>query len=172
MELKRRLLWAGIGATALAIGMFVSGGFANSARPLTNGLRGPMLAGGMMSGGWGSMAAMHGSMMGGGGTEQVPNTPPASDAERVEKVLTIKEWAITPADFQVEKGKHLVLTIRNDGAVPHNFAIPKLGVRLINIAPGSNRIVELNLDQAGTFNYLCDLPGHDQLGQRGTLSVS
>lgn len=84
---------------------------------------------------------------------------------------SIQEWKISPATLTVESGKRLVLTVRNDGTIPHNFAVPGLGVRLIGLAPGDTRQVELNADQPGTYQFLCDIGGHAEAGQRGTLTI-
>ena len=131
----------------------------------------------MMGGAYGHGPAMMGrgygpGMMGFGGGELVPQAPANPTAARIAGSVSIREWAMQPETVQVSQGKRLVLTVRNDGTMPHNFAIPDLGVRLVGIAPGSSRTVELNVDKAGSFAFFCDLPGHPQLGQRGTLSVS
>lgn len=123
------------------------------------------------------MAGMHAAMWGGygpwgsGGTDQVPDAPAKPDAEKVDVTATVTEWKIEPAEIKVEAGKRLVLTVKNEGTVPHNFAIPELDLRLAGIAPGASRTVELNADEPGTYEFLCDIPGHAQLGQRGTLKV-
>ncbi|BDG61113.1 cupredoxin domain-containing protein [Caldinitratiruptor microaerophilus] len=123
------------------------------------------------------MAGMHAAMWGGygpwgsGGTDQVPDAPAQPGAAKVEVTATITEWKIEPAEIEVEAGKRLVLTVKNEGTVPHNFAIPELNLRLVGIAPGASRTVELNADEPGTYEFLCDIPGHAQLGQRGTLKV-
>lgn len=126
--------------------------------------RGPRGYGGMMG---------QGGMMGGwtGGKEQLPDAPARPDAERAQLAVSIQEWKMSPAALTVESGKRLVLTVRNDGTMPHNFAIPGLGVRLVGLAPGDTRQIEVNADQPGTYQYLCDIGGHAQAGQRGTLTI-
>ncbi len=126
--------------------------------------------GGMMGGGGGMMNG-YGSMMGGGGAEEIPEAPADPDAPRSELTVSIQEWKMVPAELKVEAGKRLVLTVRNDGALPHNFVIPELGVRLVSIAPGASRVIELNADKPGTYEFFCDIPGHAQAGQKGILTV-
>ncbi|BDG61179.1 cupredoxin domain-containing protein [Caldinitratiruptor microaerophilus] len=127
--------------------------------------------------GFGWMRGMRGAMWGRYGpwapasADSVPAAPASPGAERAEVTARIVEWKIEPATVRVQAGRRLVLTVRNDGTVPHNFAIPDLGVRLVDIAPGGSRTVELNADEPGTYEFFCDIPGHAQLGQRGTLEI-
>ena len=119
------------------------------------------------------MRDMHNRMWGGNtGGELVPSAPAESGARRVEAQVAIREWQMDPAELKVTTGTRLVLTVRNDGDSPHDFAIPGLNLRLVGIAPGTTRTVELNADRAGSYPFLCDIPGHAQLGQRGVLTVT
>ena len=120
------------------------------------------------------MLQMHNSVWGGAGQEQeqTPQAPAEPGAKRVEASVSVKEWKMDPANLSVAAGSRLVLTIRNDGDSPHHFVIPGLGLHLVDIAPGATRTVELNVDKAGTYPYFCDIPGHAQLGQQGTLTVT
>lgn len=120
------------------------------------------------------MLQMHNSVWGGAGQEQeqTPQAPAEPGAKRAEASVSIKEWKMDPANLSVAAGSRLVLTIRNDGDSPHHFVIPGLSLHLVNIAPGATRTVELNVDKPGTYPYFCDIPGHAQLGQQGTLTVT
>lgn len=57
----------------------------------------------------------------------------------------------------------------NQGAGPHNFSIDELGVS-VDIAPGETAEVTINAP-AGVYEYYCNIPGHRQAGQVGTLTV-
>ncbi len=127
---------------------------------------------GMMGGGPGWMQRMHSSMMQGGGSEAIPEAPARPGAPVVERSVTLREWSLSPGDLQVPAGSRLVLTVRNEGKMAHNLAIPDLGVRLVGIPPGGSRVVELNVEEPGTYTVLCDIPGHAQAGQQGTLTIT
>ena len=65
----------------------------------------------------------------------------------------------------------------NDSSVPHDFAIEvrntksveRIGVtERISSGASANLTVEL---PAGEYTYLCTVPGHEQAGMIGTLTV-
>jgi plastocyanin len=61
----------------------------------------------------------------------------------------------------------------NPGAIPHDFAIKdssgkKLGATKV-ITKGSDTL-KINL-KPGTYEFYCTVPGHEQAGMKGTLTV-
>lgn len=173
MERAQKWVFAG-GLMALALaGVLIMA----RTTSLSGGVAPPWSGGsGMM--GWGGMGggmmggAMHTAMMGGSsGTDQVPRVAPRENAEVVNARVSIQEWQMDPGTVRVSSGARLRLTVRNEGTVPHNFAIPDLGVRLVNISPGSSKVVEIDTKKPGAYDFLCDIPGHAQLGQRGTVTI-
>ncbi len=139
-----------------------------------NGAWGPGMMGGNPQA-YQAMTQMHNYMWGGttnSEPDQIPQAPAQPGAKRIEVSVAIKEWRMDPAALTVPAGSRLVLTVRNDGSMPHHFEIAGLGLHLHNIAPGASQTIELNADKAGTYTYLCDIPGHAQLGQQGTLTIT
>jgi plastocyanin len=61
--------------------------------------------------------------------------------------------------------------MRNPSQVPHNLAI-RNGVQAgpSQTVTGGNATLRVELD-AGTYTYYCAVPGHEQAGMRGTLTV-
>ena len=72
---------------------------------------------------------------------------------------------------QVHAGTITFLT-RNDGAIPHDFAIQGQGVahKIAMLKPGHTASLTVAL-QPGTYTYKCTVPGHALLGMQGTLTV-
>lgn len=122
----------------------------------------------------GGMGGMGAWMSGGYGVDQVPSPSPstAPGTQGQEINVAIREWQMEPGTLTAQAGNRIRLVVTNQGTVPHNFAIPDLGLRLVNIAPGDSKVVELDLVKSGAFAFFCDIPGHAQLGQQGVLNVS
>jgi uncharacterized cupredoxin-like copper-binding protein len=61
-------------------------------------------------------------------------------------------------------------TIKNDGQTAHNFSIN--GKTSPLVAPGSTTTLTVVFTRAGSYRYLCTIPGHAQQGMEGTFTVS
>jgi len=85
--------------------------------------------------------------------------------------VTLKEWAIEPKSIQVPAG-HQTFKVTNAGKLKHNFSIIVNGqeVKTANLANGETAMLEADIP-AGTYDTLCDIPGHKQQGMAGTLEV-
>lgn len=66
----------------------------------------------------------------------------------------------------------ITFVVTNEGSMPHDFAIIIDGERhkTAMIQPGSSDSLTVEL-QAGSYEYICTIPGHDLLGMKGTFSV-
>jgi len=85
--------------------------------------------------------------------------------------ILVNEWGILPNNLSVPPGP-TKFTITNSGKVAHNFTILIDGKeqKTPNIAAGGTGTLELNL-VAGTYQTLCDLPGHKDKGMAGQILV-
>ena len=81
------------------------------------------------------------------------------------------EFAFAPATMSVSKGDTVKVTFTNAGKYPHNFTITELNVQGKTIQPGQTDVVTFTADKAGTFKYFCSVPGHEDKGMVGTLTV-
>lgn len=107
------------------------------------------------------------------GSEATPTE--ASMGEEVQEIkLTIKEWAIEPANVEVKPGK-VRFIVTNTGQFSHNVTIlgggGVLGATPTFASSESPKIIEIDDIQAGTYDMLCSLPGHASQGQKGTITV-
>jgi plastocyanin len=84
-----------------------------------------------------------------------------------------KEYEFTPSVISVPAGK-ATFAVRNAGSVEHEFEIFK-GDRVVDeiegLVPGLEKTLTVDL-AAGEYTYVCKLSGHDQLGMKGTLTVT
>jgi plastocyanin len=61
------------------------------------------------------------------------------------------------------------LAVRNDDLFWHTFTVPDLHINL-RVATGATRRIALDVP-AGSYRFVCAIPGHDQAGMNGTLIV-
>jgi len=106
---------------------------------------------------------------GGGAATAGPPTALPSGAVTVEA----KEYAFTPGSVTVPAGS-VTFLIRNAGTQDHELEISN-GDQVVDagqaVTPGSTRTTTVTL-AAGQYTFACKLNGHDQLGMKGTLTVT
>lgn len=80
------------------------------------------------------------------------------------------EYGFTLAPATIPSG-NVTFVMTNTGTVTHNFDVSgvKAGPFL---DPGKSATMTVNLQAGRQYNYLCDVPGHAQLGMRGTFTPS
>lgn len=82
---------------------------------------------------------------------------------------TEKDFAIALDNSSVPAGP-VTFKIKNDGPSPHNISIKELKKASDNIDGGKTGQFTIDLP-AGTYTVICDIPGHEQLGMKTTLTV-
>lgn len=93
---------------------------------------------------------------------------PAADAGGTETLdVSLKEFAIDPAELSVAAGSTLDVT--NDGAVVHNLAVD--GVASDMLDPAESGELDLSELEPGTYTMICEVPGHEAAGMKGTITI-
>ncbi len=87
--------------------------------------------------------------------------------QRVE--VRMREFKFEPARIEVQAGK-VELVLRNDGVIPHDFAIPALRVKTGYVPVKKEEVLTLEV-KPGSYAVECTVPGHKEAGMRGTLVV-
>ena len=104
-----------------------------------------------------------------GGAAPASVAPPPSGVVVVEA----KEYEFTPSKLTAEAGK-VTFYVRNAGTVEHEFEIFK-GDQVVDevegLVPGLAKNLTVDL-APGEYTFMCKLSGHDQLGMKGTLTVT
>ncbi len=93
--------------------------------------------------------------------------PPPSQVQEVE--ITMSEFKFEPATVEVNAGT-VKFHFNNTGAIEHTALIPELSKGTPMVKPGTDVDVELELP-AGTYDIVCDVPGHKEAGMVMTLVV-
>ena len=115
---------------------------------------------------------------GGGGTA-APAEGPATSVE-----VTTSEFAFDPADVTVAAATEVPVTVTNDGAVAHNWTVLSEEIAteadfsedlvlaaVGDVEAGASAEGALTIDEAGTYQVICTIPGHFDGGMVGSLTV-
>lgn len=125
-------------------------------------------------GGMGGMGSMGDGMMGGSmmGSDaryaDASAAPPVAAAPEVRFVAG--DMYFEPAEFRIGAGVTVNLVLENEGAAFHDLTIPALDF-VVAADAGAAASGSLTVDEPGTFEFLCSVPGHAQAGMTGTLVV-
>lgn len=91
------------------------------------------------------------------------------------------EFAFKLSTKSVKLGA-VTFKVTNSGALAHDFKVCSSnkgglantcsGTGTVAISPGGAATLKVTFKKAGTYEYLCSLPGHAAAGQKGVLKVS
>jgi uncharacterized cupredoxin-like copper-binding protein len=90
--------------------------------------------------------------------------------------ISMSDYKFTPSSPTVKPGK-VTFFLVNTGSVSHDMVVmsadgsKSLG-RSELIQPGDSGVLTVDNLSAGTYKFICDQPGHETLGMKGTLAVS
>jgi uncharacterized cupredoxin-like copper-binding protein len=112
---------------------------------------------------------------GGGATADGP-----SDA----LTIAATEFAFDPPDATVAAGAEVPVTLQNEGGAAHNWTVLSEEIaaegdfsddlvlaEVPDIEPGESAEATLTIDEAGTYQIICTVPGHFDSGMVGSLTV-
>jgi iron uptake system EfeUOB component EfeO/EfeM len=116
-----------------------------------------------------ALVALLAACGGGGAASAGPPTPVPSGVIAVEA----REYQFAPSAITVPAGA-THFSIHNGGTQEHEFEIFK-GDQVVDeiegIVPGLTKDATITLEP-GDYTFMCKLNGHDQLGMKGTLTVT
>ncbi len=85
--------------------------------------------------------------------------------------VTGTEFKFDPATITASPGQTINLTFKNAGTVRHTFVIKEANVNVGADAGQTATATFKAPSTAGTYTYFCDVPGHEEAGMKGTLTV-
>ena len=83
--------------------------------------------------------------------------------------VTATEFKFKLSKTSVPHGK-VVFTLVNKGKLAHDFKIN--GKKTALIKPGKKATLKVTFAKAGSYPYLCTVPGHAKFGMKGVLKVT
>lgn len=109
-----------------------------------------------------------------------------------EITVTMTEFGFEPNTINVTAGEPVKLTLVNNGAVEHDFAVEVIPVENVSTegmdmdhmsgdhaefdlhtatGPGETNVLKFTPTAPGTYKIICSVPGHLEAGMTGELIV-
>jgi uncharacterized cupredoxin-like copper-binding protein len=111
--------------------------------------------------------------------------PPATASSAV--TISFRYSHFEPSTVRVPVGVPVTITLRNDDPIGHEWivgapelhAIHRVGTEPehegrpneVSVPPYTTKTTTIVFDRPGAFEYICHLPGHEEYGMKGLLSV-
>jgi nitrite reductase (NO-forming) len=111
-----------------------------------------------------------------GAQSQAPAAPAAQAATEIKIVAT--DLKFTPPTIQAKVGQPVKVVLENKGAIEHDIAFPtlkadKAAADLKVVAKAGQTVtLEFTPTAAGSFEYICTVPGHKEAGMKGKINVA
>ena len=99
-------------------------------------------------------------------------SPPAAAGTAAQFTVEMgrpTEFAFNPSQLTIPANTEVTVSLPNLGQAAHNFSVPQLGIS-VTAEAGQTTQATLNAP-AGTYEFICNLPGHSAAGMVGTLVV-
>jgi uncharacterized cupredoxin-like copper-binding protein len=119
------------------------------------------------------LAASCGGGSSNGGTSAPASTPAAGGSgQTIDIPISSDGFSFTKSAATASAGT-VTLTSENPQSVPHDISLKGDGVDVHGeqVTNGGVSTVTANL-KPGTYEFYCSVPGHEQAGMKGTLTVS
>jgi uncharacterized cupredoxin-like copper-binding protein len=98
-------------------------------------------------------------------------SPAASGPGATAITVTAGDLFFDPKELNGAANTDVVITITNNGALAHDFSIADLNITSQMLNPGESTTVTVNAP-AGSYTFICTVPGHAEAGMTGTLTLS
>jgi nitrite reductase (NO-forming) len=102
-----------------------------------------------------------------------PSAAPAPSSKPGVEKLTVTgvDFKFEPSTLTVPAGKPVEVVFDNKGTNPHTFTLEGGPSFELTTDPGGTQSGTLPALKPGTYQFICSIPGHEQLGMKGTLTV-
>lgn len=111
------------------------------------------------------------------GTSAAPQQSGPLDVESLTNdtvKLGIVAGSFTPNSFKVKAGKTVIVSLTSNDSFTHSFHFSDASLKAlaIGVGPGETRAITFNAPNTkGSYQFFCDLPGHRDRGEVGTMIV-
>jgi len=101
----------------------------------------------------------------------VAGVPPAAAFADTSTRIVGKEFEFEPSKVTVDAGETVTIKFKNKGVMSHNITFKNIDAKTKTIQSGNTTTIEVTIDEPGTYDFVCSVPGHSQAGMRGQLVV-
>ncbi len=103
--------------------------------------------------------------------QELPAPASLNETKPAEVRIVSREFRFFPAMVWVAARRAVTLVLDNSGGeTEHGLFLPALGFRL-QAKAGQITRKDTVFENAGAYEYICDLPGHPDAGMKGRLIV-
>jgi len=90
--------------------------------------------------------------------------------------VSMTEFKFTPSDISIPAGKVVFFLVNDGNGTSHDMVIQDSSGKTIAkselVSAGDTTVLTVDNIAAGTYTILCDQPGHEASGMKGTLTVT
>ena len=97
-----------------------------------------------------------------------------ADATTNIEVLGTDGLAFEPDSFVVPAGQEVTVELTSEPGNEHDLVIEDVNgtdIDVVHADPGETATGTFTIDDAGTYEFVCTVPGHREAGMVGTLEV-
>ena len=103
--------------------------------------------------------------------EETAGATTATGTSGQEVVLGLYDMYFEPNHIVIPANTDVRFVLENHGESPHNFSVKTATADIdVDVEPGGTAETVVNLPP-GTYKFICNVPGHKQLGMNGSLVV-
>jgi nitrite reductase (NO-forming) len=108
----------------------------------------------------------------GGDDNDGPTATPEPPPPGVTAVaaVTLKNFKFEPSSFTFKTGDVIEFRLRTSD-INHDFTVRDLNIHWDVSSPGRPRTERFTFAKAGEFRFICTVPGHEQAGMSGKITV-
>ena len=104
-------------------------------------------------------------------TEEAASATPATGTSAQEVVVNLYDFSFEPSHIVIPANTDVHFVFENHGQAPHNFTVKATHADIdVDVEPGGSAETTVNLPP-GTYKFICNVPGHKQVGMNGSLVV-
>lgn len=91
---------------------------------------------------------------------------------KADVTVKMTDFAFDPTEITVKAGRPVKIELSNEGAVVHDFSVPQIKYSSKDLAPREIKLIDVTFPQAGEYDLICTVPGHEALGMVGKIIVT